>query len=310
MRGHKRFASTTRINSGMTRRRLSLQLACAVAFIACLGCTSSLNRWASRGWVADYDTAEQRIRKSGRELLIFYRDTRRNANHSAEEALKSEPLDGLTKDYVRCVLFNSYEPDRRYVAQFGVNRAPALIIVHGDGTYHAWSGSIPTAKIAGFLADARPPGDRPIINPHIPRWANYEWHRSIEEAEEASRQTGREVLIVFYRSLSRDWGRLKKLLSHHEVYCRFADMVHCRIGRTAFSADAVVTRFGNLRFPALVILRPDGTHEVLELPTCYEAIVRFTDAARRRFGGAALSRQFSAFGHGRPSTDAEHEPAP
>ena len=89
MRGDKKFASVTRINSGMRLRRLALQLACAVVFIACPGCTSSLHRWASRGWVADYDTAEQRIRESGRELLICYRDTRRNAIHSAEEAFKN-----------------------------------------------------------------------------------------------------------------------------------------------------------------------------------------------------------------------------
>ncbi len=256
-----------------------------VVLLAGAGCASSLDRWTSRGWVADYDTAEQRIRESGRELLIFYKDTRTGADGSLQEALKSEPLNSLTKGYVRCVLFKSYELDRRYVAQFGVNRAPALIVVHTDGTYHARSGPIRAEAVAGFLADAQAPGERPTINPHIPRRPHYQWHRSIEEAEQISRQTGREVLIVFHRSWSRDWARLKRLLSRHEVYRRFADMAHCRISQTGFSADAVITRFGPLRLPALVILRCDGTHEVLELPTRYEAIVRFADAARQRSGG-------------------------
>ncbi len=192
----------------------------------------------------------------------------------------------MTDGYIRCKLPKTYEPNRRYVGQFGVDRAPALIVVHGDGTYHARSGSMSAADVAAFLAHATPPGQRPEINPYIKRRVRYEWHRSIEEAEEEAQQTGRAVFTVFYRSFSSDWQVLRKLLSRQEVYSRLADMVHCRIGVLGFSGRAQGTRFGALTLPAVVIAHRDGTHDALELPQSYEAIVRFADTARRREGTA------------------------
>ncbi|MDO8632694.1 MAG: hypothetical protein Q7R41_19600, partial [Phycisphaerales bacterium] len=40
-------------------------------------------------------------------------------------------------------------------------------------------------------------------------------------------------------------------------------------------------RFGVKNLPALVIVEPEGNARALELPTSYEAIVRFADGARR-----------------------------
>jgi len=259
-----------------------LRVICVWGLVIGSGCMPALTRWASDGWVADYDAAEQRQRESGRELLVFYKDTRPGADTSIEEALASPPVRELIRGYVRCRLFKSYEPDRRYVAQYGIDRAPALILVHRDGTFHARSGLMSTAKLVAFLADAKPPGARPVINPYIPRRPRYDWRRSIEEAQQVARLTGRPLLVVFYRTLSRDWQELNKLLSRHEVYRRFADMVPCRIGLTSLSADAYITRFGALKLPAIVIVDCDGTRHVLELPTSYEAVVRFADAARKQ----------------------------
>lgn len=260
--------------------RWSLRLIGAWGLVICSGCVPALTRWASDGWVADYDAAEQRQRESGRELLILYKDARAGADTSLEEALASPLVKEVIRGYVRCRLFRSYEPDRRYVAQYGIDRAPALILVHRDGTYHSRSGLTSTAKLAAFLADAKPPGARPVINPYIPRRPRYDWHGSIEEAQQVARLTGRPLLIVFYRTLSRDWQELNKLLSRHEVYRRFADMVPCRIGLTSFSADAYITQFGALKLPAIVIADCDGSRRVLELPRSYEAVVRFADSAR------------------------------
>lgn len=262
--------------------RCSLVLMCALGAVVCSGCVPALTRWASDGWLADYDTAEQRQRESGRELLILYKDTRPGADTSMEKALASPPVKEVIRDYVRCGLFKSYEPHRRYVAQYGIDRAPAVILVHRDGTYHARSGHMSTAKLAAFLARAKPPGARPVINPYIPRRPRYDWHGSIEKARQVARLTGRPLLIVFYRTLSRDWQELNKLLSRQEVYRRFADMVPCRIGLTSLSADAYITQFGALKLPAIVIADRDGGRRVLELPRSYEAVVRFADSARRR----------------------------
>ena len=40
---------------------------------------------------------------------------------------------------------------------------------------------------------------------------------------------------------------------------------------------SLLTPFGTVRIPALVVVDADGNHHVLEIPTSYEAIVRFGD---------------------------------
>ena len=277
-----RLAEKGRCTRPTGQVRWTLGLMGALGPLVCSGCVPALTRWASDGWVADYDAAEQLQRDSGRELLILYKDTRTGADTSLEKALAGSPVKEMIRGHVRCRLFKSYEPDRRYVAQYGVDRAPALILVHRDGTYHARSGRTSTAKLTAFLASARPPGARPVINPHIPRRPRYDWHGSVEEAQQIARLTGRPLLVIFYRTLSRDWQELNKLLSRHEVYRRFADMVPCRVGLTSFSADAYITQFGALKLPAIVIADSDGSRHVLELPRTYEAVVRFADSARRQ----------------------------
>jgi hypothetical protein len=246
------------------------------------------------GWAADYETAERRVHETGRELLILYQESRPGARYPVEEALKEEALSKRIDGYVRCKLIKSYEPDRRYVAQFGVDRAPALILVHGDGTYHARAGTMSAADITAFLNEARPPGNRPVVNPYILRRARYDWHRTMEAAEEAASRSRKPILIVYHQSLTSDWRTLRKLLGRQEVYRRFADMVHCRIGVLTFSAVNQVPRFGTLKLPAIVIARGDGTYDVLELPTSYEAIVRFADNARRRADASGADATASA----------------
>ena len=262
-------------------------LAAAAAMILTTGCASTWGRWRPNGWDADYDAAEARGRGSGRELLIFYRAVGQGLPDPTFAALHNSAVKPRTAPYVRCSLFRSYEPDRRYAAQYGVERAPALIVVHRDGTYHARTGESSAAQVAEFLAAAKPPGAPPVLNPHIPRRPNYVWHASLESAEASARNTGRSILIVLDRRWSRDWRKLKKLLDHRESYSRFADMVHCRPWSIWGSGDKAITRFGVVNLPALVILRPDGAHHVLELPTSYEAIVRFADRARPTGDGAS-----------------------
>ena len=94
--------------------------------------------------------------------------------------------------------------------------------------------------------------------------------------------TNQEIVVVFHRTLSSDWSKLKKFFTRREVHARLADMVHCRIGLTKILTSTHETRFGLLRLPAIVIVRRDRTHSVLELPTSYEAIIRFADAVRQQ----------------------------
>lgn len=259
--------------------RIPLFLTVVLVFLVGSGC-ASLNRWRPQGWVADYDTAEVRVRETGRELLIYYRDTRPGVEDPTAAALKDGRVKQRTRDYVRCSLFKPYEPDRRYVAQFGVDRAPALIVVHRDGTYHARTGLFSAVDIAQFLDDAHGSGAQPVLNPYIPRRVEYGWHHSPESAYGAAERTEGAILFVFYRWLSRDWHKMKKLLHRPEVHPRLADMVHCRLSSLRRAARDEAERFEVARWPALVIAHQDGTYHVLELPTSYVQIVRFADKHR------------------------------
>lgn len=255
-----------------------------------VGCASSINRaqrWIVGDWAADYQTAERLARESNTGVLILYTNIDLTRKDAMREAVK-DAASGDAGKYVRCVLFRDNEPDRRYVAQYGVDRAPALIVVHPDGSYHARSGSMSAEQIADFLASATPPGSVAKLNPFVPRESNYAWNSDFESAERMSRESGRPMLVVLDRWMTRDWRKLQAMLERREVYTRFADMIHCRPGSLWSSSGSVAARFGVKNLPALVIVEPDGNARTLELPTSYEAIVRFADGTRR--GASAADR--------------------
>lgn len=243
------------------------------------GCASSLRTWRSNGWYNDYEAAERAASDTGRNVLICYRDDRQGRDDVSATALRSPKLSHLTEKFVCCDLFRSYEPDRRYVGQFGVNRAPALILVRGDGTYHAMPGTSDVARIEAFLSEADTPGKPVTVDPYVVRQARYDWSDSLETAESIARETGRPLFVVFYRTLSRDWSRLSKMLQRPEVGQRLNGAVPVRIGLWGLKADAYDTQFGALSLPALVLVQPDGSVQDLQLPASCEQIVRFIETA-------------------------------
>ncbi len=249
----------------------------ALLLLGHAGCASLASGWPSRGWVADYDTAEARVRQTGRPLLIYYNELKPMGEDPFRQALDQPPIKDRIADHIRCVLVRSYEPDRRYLAQFGVERAPALVIVHQDGTYHARTGPMTSATIAEFLSLAQPPGTALRLNAHIPRRPHYHWHDTLQTAQNEAQQTGKTMLVVFDRRFSRDWSKLKKLLNAPEIHRRMADMVHCRVRTVNPFAEATITQFGAMRLPSIVIADPAGSPQVLELPTSVETIARFVD---------------------------------
>ena len=248
------------------------------------GCASSINRarhWIVGGMEADYQTAERQARQSGTGILILYANIDLTREDPMREAVKAAAARSNAKGYIRCVLFRDNEPDRRYVAQYGVDRCPAVILVHPDGTYHARSGTMSAEQVADFLAAATPPGSIPKLNPFILREPSYAWNSDLQAAERIARESGRPMLVVLDRWMTRDWRKLRAMLERREVYSRFAEMVHCRPGSLWSSAGSAAARFGVKSLPALVIVQPDGSAKALELPSSYESIVHFADAARR-----------------------------
>lgn len=240
------------------------------------GCTS-IGRLVSGGWVADYDSAEKLQRADGGDMLIFYKASQPNKNHIIRKALRDGSIRTVVSNHVRCLLFKEYEPDRRYVAQYGIERAPALIVVRADGTHHALVNPACTEDVRSFLESCDRPGSKPTLNPHIPRKPAYCWLDDIEQAETMGRETASPVLVVLCRSFTRDFSELSKLLDNPEVYARLRNLVHCRPSLLFGSKKAVMERFGVTELPALIILDPEGIFFVLEKPLSSDALVSFAD---------------------------------
>ncbi len=255
-----------------------------------LGCAATGNPWkpwTPSDWVADYDTAEARVRESGQPLLIYYKGNRHRSRDPVRDALDEPGMKQPLAGFVRCTLFQAYEPDRRYVAQFGVERAPALIVVHPDGTYHATSGHLTSSRMASFFTGATQPGKTPTYDPYLPRQPRYEWLTSLDAAELAMKQSDRPMLAVYTRRFSNDWRKVRRLLDRPEVSRRLAGAIHCRIEVGTPLTEAIITPFGALKLPAVAIVRPDGSFESLEVPTSADSLVRFIDRVLEAPGGAA-----------------------
>lgn len=268
-----------------------LVLISLMALVAIVGCSFKIPRidiprmavFDNNGWVAEYEAAEKRVRETGNPLLIYFQTGDDKIDQRYRHAIDHGSSSILSSQFVRCQLIDSYEPDRRYVQQFGVQRAPALIMVHADGTYHSEVGLLNEDQIATFITNASPPGDQPNYNTHIPRTPEYVWHDSLEKATLQAQQLNRPLFIVFERTFSDDASKLNTLIARHEVYQRIAPMVHVRISLSSLFAKSYNSPFGALKLPAMVIAQPGGPYFTLEMPTTWEQVVHFADQTLSAF---------------------------
>lgn len=210
-------------------------------------------------------------------MIICYHNTPPNRLDQMLKTTRDAIAVDSKSNYVGCVLAKTYAWDRKYVAQFGVDRSPALIVLHPDGTFHSHVGFLNFGGIQEFLAGADPPGTAPQWNPFLHRNPRYAWLSSTEEAEAIAKESNRSMLIVFYRRWSKDLRSIKRMLRKPAVYRRFSEMVHVRSSRFWSYSEVLDTQYGTLQLPAIVIARPDGTYRVLEVPRSYDAIIRFAD---------------------------------
>ncbi len=227
--------------------------------------------------MTDYDTVERRATESRRPMLIVFRDGRRAIDDPVERAVKKAGFSRHHPRVVRATLYRGFEPDRRYVAQFGVERAPAVILVHPDATYHALSGTLNAESLLRFAAETSPPGSDIQRNPFVPRHAQYDWHLTLAGAEEDAHRTGKPMLVAATRLMTRDWQSLNEMLQRPEVYRRFKDMVACRLDVWNPFAKFFNSPWGTIDLPALIVVAPDGTYRILSKPFGVEGIVNFAD---------------------------------
>ncbi len=233
-------------------------------------------KWTS-GWSTDYESAERRARKTNAPLALCFTDSKFAAEDESLLALRDEKVESRLSGYVHATLVKSHEPDRRYAEQFGITRAPSLILVHRDGTFHTYTGAITPDALVTFIDESVPPGAVAVRNPLIPRNCECDWLTDLGAATAKSRETQTPMLVAYERRLTGDWGRLSRILATREVGIRVVDLVHCRVRLLPNTGAAFITPFGALRLPALVVVQPDGSYHTIETPSSSEEVARDLD---------------------------------
>lgn len=256
------------------RRWKALTLACGLCLAALPAC-STTQRWFEGGWHLHFDEAEMHAAKQQKDLLIHYGDNRSNTPLHYQEQLKSPAVKPHLKQFVRCRLIASAEPDRRYVQQFGVDRPPALIIVHPDNTYRAVQGAVTTKEVQRFLEDEDRPGAAAVVNPHLPRSARYSWHSSLPKARSLAREQDQPLLLLMGYLGFPENLQLNTWLEDYAVARQTQGWVHCRVQSVYPLKPAPMKEFGADELPALAVEYPNGSYRVLEKPESADQIARF-----------------------------------
>lgn len=231
------------------------------------------------GWLADYDLAERQRAHSGEPVLFLFKDGRLERDRPMVRALRDPAVKPLIDPYIKCLLSHEYEPDRRFARQFGVERAPALIVVDGEGLYRSCTGPMTAEEVRAFLTDEDAARRVAVRDAHLHHEVRYDWTSDLAEAEARSQATGRPILVAIYNQFSGEFEALAAILEEPPVFRRFRLHIHCKMGVLWGSHSTERARFGVSDLPALVVVEPDGTSRVLEKPLSARAVVRFARAS-------------------------------
>ena len=74
----------------------------------------------------------------------------------------------LFQETINCRLDFSVPANRQLMARYGVDRAPAFLLVRPDGTYHARQGTVTREDLASLSQASSPTGQRPRRIPASP----------------------------------------------------------------------------------------------------------------------------------------------
>jgi hypothetical protein len=250
----------------------------SVGWLIWLGCL--LTSGCSSAWIDSYNLAEQVARSRETDLVLFYKDHLDPQSGQMAERLEDPRVHSALTGKVKCVLVTVFEPNAKFVAQYGVSGAPALIVVHPDQTYHAREGPMSVEQIVDFLHSAQAPGEKPELNPQLPREYQYQWIGIYEDALERARRQNRKLLIVYKWWLSGESNELLRRLSKPEVARHVHEMAHCLLDWDYVPNRRHMASYGVQKVPAMVIVHQDGTYHAKEgLPDIAD-IVRFIVNAR------------------------------
>jgi hypothetical protein len=256
--------------------RYAPRLWVVLAWPVCAGCAPQ--------WHLQYQDAEYAARAQEQPLVVFYKDPWDSSSSQMEDLLEGPQAAPLLAGKVRCMLTTDFPPYRKYVAQYGVSQAPALILIHPDGTYHAHNGAMTLERIRAFFTNALPPGAKPVLSPQIPRtidYRYYRWEGVYGEALAKARRQNRRLLLVYKWWLSAECNELLATLhTRPEVARHFAETVNCLLDRDYSPNRTHVRRYGVTNVPAMILLHRDGTYHAHTGPMTAEQIVRFVTASK------------------------------
>ena|GEM_PF-1344346 len=254
------------------------------------GCAS---RWHLS--FAEVEQARLRDRQLGRperDTLLFYKDPWDPKSGQMQDVLESPLVKPLIADKHRCMLVEAFAPNQRYMTQYRVDSAPALVVVHPDGTYHARLGLLTAEQARNFLTGAVGSGSAIETNAQILPVPGYYWHGSYEKAAALAARQNRALLVVYKWWLSAESTELLSRLSRPRVRRQFGEMVHCLLDWDYVPNRAHVAPYGVSKVPSMIIIRADGTyHTLVGLPTV-ERIMRFSVGARSPGRPASTRRGF------------------
>ncbi len=230
--------------------------------------------------LVNFSRAERLGKQQQKKLFVYYESWLSADCGEMKRQIQSSTVQQLLADKIVCILEESYEPNVRYVAQYGVQRYPAVILIHRDGTYHQRTGVMSAEGIANFIATAKSPGAQPMINPQIPREIDYEWEADYERAFEIAEQQNRPVFIFYKSVVSTDANEMLGTLDRPEVAELFDDTVNCLLDWGYPPNRRLMIRYGVTNVPAIVIVNPDGTHHARQGRMTAAQVISFVRTAK------------------------------
>lgn len=241
-------------------------------------------------WHVAYEESVRQARRQDRDLVIFYKDPMNPSSGQMRDVLQSATVRPLLADKVRCMLVPFYEPNRRFVAQFGIVETPALIVMRADSTYHALNGLHDAETVRRFLESARVPGKQPDLDPRIPRRSGFEYYNIFERARDKALRQNRRLVILYKWWLQPESTELIRRVSRPHVVPYFADSVNCILDWDYVPNRRHLGKYGVTSFPTLVIVEPDGLFRTLRGLASVEQIIRFAVSGSSAGGKAAPPR--------------------
>ena len=231
--------------------------------------------------IADFDTALRVAAQQDKELFIYYQSWLSPDCGQMQDCVRSPSVQQALSNKIACILDESYEPYQRVVAQYDVDRYPAVILIHRDGTYHRRIGLLNEQQILNFLEISQPPGRPPLINPQIPRQVDLQWQADYEAAFELAREQGRRVFI-FYKSVIsvESTDMLFNVFQTPAVAAHFDGTVNCLLDWGYPPNRDLMARYGINDVPAVVMVNPNGTYHAYKGRMTAAQLISFVRRSR------------------------------